>query len=57
MDPKTFLIEVKNNVKESKTVDFVVKVKTVANAYGYKKVQIVYKFPEVIPIPKFKGKL
>jgi hypothetical protein len=57
MDPNKFLIDVENNSEESKTVDFVIKVKTVTNAYGYKKVEIVYKLPEDIPIPKFKGKL
>jgi hypothetical protein len=54
MDPSKFLIDVKNNVEELKTFEFVIKVKTVANAHGYKKVEIIYNIPKV---PKFKGKL
>ena len=38
IDPKSKSITIENSVETSETIDFMVKVKTAANAYGYKKV-------------------
>jgi hypothetical protein len=71
IDPKSFLIDIKNNVKTSKTFEFVIKVANMGDAIAYKTVQIVYDIPvpvaeevadtaadeEPVPIPKFKSKL
>jgi len=38
IDPSSYLITVKNNVKTSQTLNFVIKGKTAANAYGFKDV-------------------
>jgi hypothetical protein len=38
IDPTSNLITIDNSVEESQTIDFVLKVKTAANAFGYKDV-------------------
>ena len=45
IDPKSKSITIENSVETSETIDFMVKVKTAANAYGYKKVEVVYDLP------------
>jgi hypothetical protein len=38
MNSKSYLVSILNNVQKSQTINFVIKAKTTANAFGYKKV-------------------